>query len=353
MSGRVYNFRSRRDQLRKKTSKGWLLLYKGGEYFNENLYYLTGLDSFYTLALISLETDEEFVLTNRYEFHTVHDLTDVADVRVHSTDEFIDELNKVISLKKISLLWCDYNLESRTPLPAEILDRLRRVNPKLKISGLPKELLRMRMIKEPGELELIRKGIGVIHRLFDELPQHIKPGVAEANIEACIHNDLVRNGFNLFYDVFVASGVNSATLLYRTNGDILPADHVVVIDICVAIHNYVIDITRTFSTSEKFPRKMEQYYSVIKRVQQQAIDSVRSGITLQQLSDQARISFQNEGLDHFYMNKIGHFLGLAPDDPGNQDTPLEKGMVITIEPGLYFPEEGYGLRIEDTIFVER
>lgn len=327
------------------------MLYKGGEYFNENLQYLTGLDSFYTLALISLESDREFVLTNRFEREIVPDETDIADIRTCTEEDLIERLIDLFTLHRITLLHCDYALESRTPLPAEILDVLRSVFPALVIKGLPRELVDMRLVKEPAERVRMHEGIAVVERLFARLPECITQGVPEAEIAALIHEELVRNHFNRFYDIMVASGPNSAIPLYRKYDSILPPNHVVLIDICAAYKDYVIDMTRTLPTSGHFPEQMVHYHALVKEVHQQAIDSVKPGSTLRELSDKAQGTFQEHGLGRFYYNKIGHFLGLSPDDPGSQDTPLEKHMVITIEPGLYFPEERFGLRMEDTILI--
>ena len=93
-------------------------------------------------------------------------------------------------------------------------------------------------------------------------------------------------------------------------------------------------------------------YSIIRDTQAKAIHDVRPGTTLAELSEEAKKTLASYSLDKYYPNKIGHFVGLSPDDPGDQSAPLEKGMVLTIEPGLYLPKEGLGIRIEDTVIVE-
>ncbi|HEC99300.1 MAG TPA: aminopeptidase P family protein [Proteobacteria bacterium] len=343
-------FRKRRNRLREVVGKGWILLYKGGEYFNENLYYLTGLDSFFTLALISLETEQEYVLTNGIELQDAQASTDIRDVQACQPRELIKKLTSLIALRGISLLHCDYGLNSRTPLPAEVIDRMRAAFPKLIVEDLPQELLHMRMIKESGETELIKENIAIVGEIFSSLPEVIRPGLAEAELASLIYKDLVGHGFNRFYDIFVASGQNSATPYYRSNNCTLPSDHVVLVDICAARRNYVCDLTRTFPTSGKFPSHWKEIYAIICEVQQRAKNSAKSGRTLHELSEEVKKLFKSSGLDTFYLNKLGHFVGLAPDDPGDQDTPLQKGMVVTIEPGLYLQEAG--LRIEDTVIVE-
>jgi Xaa-Pro aminopeptidase len=277
-------------------------------------------------------------------------VTDIRDVQACLPNELIDKLTSLIASHSISLLYCDYGLNSRTPLPAEIIDRVRSAFPKIIIESLPQELLHMRMIKDPGEIELIKDGIAIVEKIFSNLAEVITPGLAEAELASLIYKDLVQNGFNRFYDIFVASGPNSAKPFYRANNCLLPPNHVVLVDICAARGNYVCDLTRTFPTSGVFPSHWSELYSLVCEVQQQAKKLVRSGRTLHELSEKVKSLFEVTGLDKFYLNKLGHFVGLAPDDPGDQNSPLQKGMVVTIEPGLYLSE--VGLRIEDTVVVE-
>lgn len=350
MNRKDHPFEIRRNQLRNKVTRGWILLYKGGEYFNENLYYLAGLDSFFTIALISLETEQELVLTNSVELQDAQNSTDIRDLQACQPLDLIEKLLSLIALHGISLLYCDYALSSRTPLPVEIIDRVRSAFPNIIVEGLPQDLLHMRMIKEPGEIELIKENIAIVEEIFSSLPEIIKPGQAEAELASFIYKDLVRHGFNRFYDIFVASGQNSAIPFYRSNNCILPQNHIVLIDICAARGNYVCDLTRTFPISGTLPSSWQEMYSHVCNVQQQVKKKVRSGQTLHELSEEVKRYLKSIGLDTYYLNKLGHFVGLAPDDPGDQDTPLEKGMVVTVEPGLYLPD--VGLRIEDTIVVE-
>ncbi len=349
MSIEFMPFQARRNQLRQKVAQGWVLLYKGGEYFNENLFYLTGLDSFFTLALISLETEQEYVLTNDIELRDAKAVTDILNVQACRSQELIKKLTSFVALHNISILYCDYGLNSRTPLPAQVIDSLRASFPGLVIEDLPQELLRMRMIKEPGEIELIKENIAIVEKILASLPEFIRPGLGEAEFASLIYKKLVQHGFTRFYDIFVASGHNSAKPYYRANNGTLPPDHVVLVDICAARGNYVCDLTRTFPTSGTFPSRWQEIYSLVCSAQQHAKNLIESGRTLHELSENVKRLFKASGLDKFYLNKLGHFVGLAPDDPGDQNITLQKGMVVTIEPGLYLQEAG--LRIEDTIAV--
>jgi Xaa-Pro aminopeptidase len=344
-------FRERRNRLREATGRGWLLLYKGGEYFNENLYYLTGLDAFHTLALISLESDREYVLTNPFEFQSVRESCQIEHIRSASPDELAIRLNKLLSEHKVSLLYCDYAIFSRTPLPPEWVDCLRSTFPQPVIEPLPPQLSQMRMIKDPFEMAVMEKGVRIVDDLLARLPELIKPGLREAELASEIYRTLVYNGFNKFYDILVASGPNSAVPLYRANRGVLPENGVVLVDICAALDYYLCDMTRTYPTSGSFTSRQDELFSIIQETHQRMLAAVQPGTTLARLSTTAKEIFARHRLEMYYLNKLGHFVGLAPDDPGDQDTPLRAGMVLTIEPGLYCPEEYFGLRVEDMVFM--
>jgi len=346
------DYGDRRRQLREAVNRGWLLLYKGPEHFHENLYYLTGLDSFYTLSLISLETDHEYVLTNPMEYPSVRADCLISDIIPCPPDELLDHATRILKNHKVSLLYLDYGFLSRTPAPLELADRFRSRLPGLTIQAVPEPLWHLRQIKEPGEIAILRQGRRLIAELFNVLPAMIRPGVAEAEIAAEIYHYLVRHGFNKFYDIMVASGANSAFPIYRQNQGRLPAQGVVVIDICAALNYYVCDLTRTFPAGGFFTPKQEKLYSLILQIQKEVIGETGAGVSLDQLSRLAENRFARHGLDEYYLKKIGHFVGLAPDDPGTPDTRLQPGMVITIEPGLYLPAECLGLRVEDMVIID-
>ena len=342
--------RKRLEQLRKCVSRGWLLLYRGGECFSEYLYYLTGLDTFNTLAFISLESDKAYIITNPIEYPTIRNVFD-AQVLSAPQDALLETLLPLIGQLAPSPLYCEYTLSSHTPLPAEIIDVIRKTYPDIAISPLPEALHKMRLVKDTYETGLIRKGTKIIESFFEELSPLIHPGMMEREIAAEIQQYLTKAGFNRFYDIFVASGPNSAIPFYRKNSGALPEDSVVLIDICAAIDYYVCDMTRTFPTSGHFTPRQAFLYDSVLEAYREAKALVTPGTTLSLLTDSAKSVFTQKGLESYYLNKIGHFVGLAPDDPGCPDTPLKRGMAITIEPGVYLPEEGLGIRIEDTIIV--
>jgi Xaa-Pro aminopeptidase len=346
------DYRDRRHRLRSLIGEGWLLLFQGPEYFNENLYYLTGLDAFYTVALISLESDHEFVITNPLQFSSIKNIGAIPDMHSCQPHDLVPQLAGFLAAHRVSRLYLDYSFHSRTPLPPDLVDYLRRTFPTLALHPLPAVLSRMRLHKEPCEIATIRQGIEVVRRIFALLPNIIRPGLAEAELAAEIYRQLVQHGFNKFYDIMVASGSNSAIPIYRANQDLLPDQGVVLIDICAAFHYYVCDLTQTFPVSGRFTERQEELFSVVDQVQHEVMHHAQPDSTLAVLSQQARNAFAEYGLAQYYPNKIGHFVGLAPDDPGDPDTRLEKGMVITIEPGLYIPAEGLGLRVEDMVIIE-
>jgi len=344
-------YRRRRQQLRDEVQCGILILFKGSEHFNENLFYFTGLETFYTCAVISLEDDFECVFTNPIEFPHIGDVPQLDNIRSVSPDSLLSEVLSQIESLKPSTLYCEIDFHSKTPLPSSIFTALAATFPNIPILNVPSSITKMRLKKDAYELAIMHRGIATINQVFETLDGMVAPGISEMELSAEIHCQLVLGGFNKFYDICVASGPRSAIPYYRANNRILPNSGVIMIDIAAAVDNYVCDMTRTFSIGGKFNPQEQKIFNIVLATQQHVLSKVKPGKTLGELNEIAFDIFMQQGLEQYYYNKIGHFLGLGVDDQGADDVVLESGMVITVEPGLYLPQNGFGIRVEDMVVV--
>ena len=345
------DYKYRRQRLRNIVQRGVVVLFKGSEHFNENLFYLTGLETFYTFAVISLESSFECVLTNPIESPHIGNTPQLSDIRPISPDSLLSELLSLLHALKPSEIYCETDLHSKTPLPSSIYAALSSSFDDVPISNIPSALTRMRLTKDTYEIAVMRRGIEIVSNVFASLEEIIAPGISEMELSAEIHRQLVRGGFNKFYDICVASGPRSAIPYYRANNNLLPDSGVVMIDIAAAVDNYVCDMTRTFPITGIFNEREQALHNLVVDVQETVIVDALPGTTLNVLNKRAFTIFSNHNLERYYYNKIGHFLGLGVDDQGENDVVLEKGMVVTIEPGLYLNHEGLGIRKEDMIFL--
>ena len=222
-------------------------------------------------------------------------------------------------------------------------------------------MARLRVVKDADEIARLRKAIGITAEAQREAMKAAAPGMWEYEIEAVIEGTFRRRGAErVGFPSIVGSGINSTTLHYdKSRRQTKPGD-LVVMDIGAEYGYYSADVTRTIPITGKFTPRQRQIYDLVYATQQAAIDSTRPGITIQRLSQIASKYMQEhsgtlcgaEPCNRYYIHGLSHWLGMDVHDVGGSlQQPLRPGMVFTIEPGIYIPEEELGVRIEDDILV--
>ncbi|MDP6693373.1 MAG: M24 family metallopeptidase, partial [Phycisphaerales bacterium] len=144
---------------------------------------------------------------------------------------------------------------------------------------------------------------------------------------------------------------NSTVLHYKDNDQDLVEGDLVCIDSGAFYQGYGADISRTIPVSGKFTKRQKEIYEIVLKAEEAAIAAVKPGITLAELDALARAIIVKAGYGDYFIHSIGHHLGLETHDTCGSPSPLKKGAVITIEPGIYLPNESIGVRIEDDIVV--
>ena len=141
-------------------------------------------------------------------------------------------------------------------------------------------------------------------------------------------------------------------LHYEQNVRRMERGELLLVDAAASCAGYAADITRTIPLDGKFSKRQREVYDVVLGAQKAAIEKVKPGVTLAALTDTARQYMERHGgLGKYFIHGIGHHLGLEVHDAADNAAPLAEGMVVTIEPGLYIPEEKLGVRIEDVVLV--
>ncbi len=221
----------------------------------------------------------------------------------------------------------------------------------------------LRVKKQPQEIEVIRQALNIVKIALDSVLAKLKPGMMEYQIEAeltyqYLYHGCKRHGF----DPIVASGGNATVLHYISNDDQLKDGDLVLIDTGGEYQMYSGDITRVFPVNGKFSDRQKECYQAVLDINKTFIEEIKPGsswhkmfkrageITGEVYSKYGFVEDPKKHLDVSY-HRIGHHLGLDIHDVGNLDEPLEPCAVITVEPGLYLPEEGIGVRIEDNILI--
>lgn len=252
------------------------------------------------------------------------------------------------------------------PARRRLINRLNKLSDNLEITDLRETLAKMRSIKQPEELQAIQKAIDVTIAGLQEVvsPGQLQKYVYEYEIEADLSRTFRRSGASGHaFAPIVASGKRACTLHNVDNNGKLEKNELIVLDVGAEVAHYAADITRTVSNGKPSDRQQAVYDAVLD-VQSYATGLLRPGITLKDFEHQVEVymgeklqalglidSLEREQIRKYYPHAASHFMGLDVHDVGDYTWPLQPGMVVTCEPGIYIPKEGIGVRIEDDVLI--
>jgi len=234
-------------------------------------------------------------------------------------------------------------------------------------------LQRLRSVKEPQELALIQKACDITEKGFRRILSFTKPGVTEYEIEAEFAHEFLRNRADGFaYTPIIASGYNACVLHYIENNQVCKSGEVILLDVGAAYGLYSSDMTRCVPVSGKFSTRQAEVYNAVLRVKKAAAKMLIPGTLwaeyqakVGKIMEQELIglglltqeSIKNEdpnwpAYKKYFMHGTSHHMGLDTHDYGILTEPMQAGMVFTVEPGIYIPEENLGIRIEDDYVIQ-
>lgn len=234
-------------------------------------------------------------------------------------------------------------------------------------------LQRLRAVKDKIELDLMQHACNITEKGFRSVLDFVKPGVWEYEIEAELLHKFVRNRSKGFaYTPIIASGKNANILHYTNNNQQCKNGDLILLDVAAEYANYSSDLTRTIPVSGKFSHRQRAVYNAVNYVKKEATKMLLPGVlwkeyqaevgkimTLELLKlgllDKADV--QNEDKNSpaykkYFMHGTSHHLGLDTHDYGLLNEPMQANMVFTVEPGIYIPEEGFGIRLEDDVVIQ-
>ena len=247
----------------------------------------------------------------------------------------------------------------------EMQSRLKKAAPLATFADFRSVFTRLRMMKSPGEIALIRKAVEASVEAHLAAMKTVRPGVWEYEVAARMQYEYQRRGCEWpAYPPIVGSGFFSTVLHYDRNSQQMQAGDVVVMDVAGAYSGYASDITRTLPVSGKFAVRQREIYEIVLGAQNAALAAAKPGaykgyrsrfkglqqIAYDYINTHGR-DLHGNPLGQYFIHGIGHHVGLNVHDPEDYDQPLQPGMVITIEPGIYIPQEKIGVRIEDTVLI--
>lgn len=346
---------------------------------DSNFWYLTGIET--PSAILVLEKAKEYlIIPTLSEVDEVmgrpHDFEALS--RRSGIEQVLDQksgwkqlTNRTKKVKHIATLsaapaFVEHYGFYANPARADLIEKLKAINSDLELLDLREHLARMRMVKQPSELKAIQQAIDITIKALKKVQRKFPNYHYEYQIEADLSHEFRRQGAQGHaFSPVVAAGANTCHLHHTTNEAPIDDARHLYLDVGAEVENYSADITRTYFL--KPPTKRERaIVDAVLEVAAFARDRLKPGVTIREnekaveqfMGEKLRElglikSITKENVRKYYTHACSHYLGLDTHDTGDYDAPLVPGMVLTVEPGIYIPEENFGVRIEDDVLVTK
>ncbi len=212
-------------------------------------------------------------------------------------------------------------------------------------------LAEMRASKSKAEVAVMRRAIEITAAGYQSVLAAIRPGANEFDVQEAIEHGYKTNGARgTAYRTIAGTGFNATVLHYHANCETLAEGDLICIDSGASYLGYSADITRTYPVSGSFTKRQKELYEIVLASELAGIAAAKAGVTLMDVDKACRDVINKAGYGDYFIHGAGHHLGLETHDI-TPEAPLAEGAVITIEPGIYIPEERIGIRIEDDVLV--
>lgn len=356
---------------------------------SSDLFYLCGVDQEETILLVYPDAHEE----NMREILFLRETSDLLSIwEGHKLAK--QEAQKISGVKRVEWLSefqplfhrlmceCEYvylnsNEHKRAVIEvqtreARFVEDTQRRYPLHDYQRLARLMHRLRAVKSEVEVDLLRQACAITRSGFLRVCRFLKPGVTETEVEAEYAHEFIRSGGNFAYWPIIASGKNACVLHYIQNDQTCRRGELLLLDVAAQYANYNADLTRTIPVSGRFSRRQRQIYQSVLRVLRGASKAATPGKLPKQWQKDAEALMEKELLDlgllkrsdirkqdpdkpalkRYFMHGIGHPLGLDVHDVTLTTEPIQAGWVLTVEPGIYLPDEGFAVRLENNILVQ-
>jgi Xaa-Pro aminopeptidase len=213
-------------------------------------------------------------------------------------------------------------------------------------------LASLRMAHDAEEIRLLEGAVAITRAGHEAAARATVAGARERDVQREIEYAFFASGASgLAYGTIVGSGPNGAVLHWSDNTRVLRDGDVVVVDAGAENARYASDVTRTYPVSGRFDEEQARAYRAVLRAQEDVFAAIKPGVSMADLQQVAERSLDESGYLEHFIHGFGHFVGLDVHDAGDREAPLPVGAVFTVEPGVYLPEKGFGIRIEDQVVV--
>ena len=234
-------------------------------------------------------------------------------------------------------------------------------------------LQRLRSVKDPIELDLMQHACNITEKGVRRILDFVKPNVWEYEIEAELVHEFIRNKSKGFaYTPIIASGNNANVLHYIENNQQCKSGDLILLDVAAEYANYKSDLTRTIPVSGSFTERQKAVYNAVNHVKKEATKMLVPGVLWKEFHVEVgkimtsellklglldKVDVKNEDKNwpaykKYFMHGTSHNIGLDTHDYGLLHEPMQANMVFTVEPGIYIPDEGFGIRLEDDVVIQ-
>ena len=355
---------------------------------NSDLFYLTGIEQEESILLLAPDAHDpkhrEILFLREPNEHLK-----IWEGHKHSKDE----ASKISGIKQIKWLsefpvifrilmceqehvWLNSNEHKRASVEVEtrdarFIERVQRQFPLHTYHRLARLMHQLRVVKTEAEISLLKESVAITEKGFRRLLRFVKPGVKEYEVEAELLHEFTRRRAKFAYNPIIASGANACVLHYNQNDQLCKKGDLLLLDVAACHANYNADLTRTIPVSGRFTRRQKAVYNAVLRVMRASIQGATVGKLPRDWLKESQLMMNEELLSlglitkadikkqtedelacrKYFMHGLGHPLGLDVHDVGHTTEPFAPGWVLTVEPGIYVPKEGFGVRLEDDIVV--
>jgi Xaa-Pro aminopeptidase len=355
---------------------------------NSDLFYLSGIEQEESIVLLAPDahdpkTREILFLREPSEHlkiweghkHGTEEARGISGIReIKWLTDFPAILHKLIC--EMEHVYVNTNEHDRAVIEVETREArfvadLRRRYPAHDFRRLARLMHELRIVKSETELALIRRACGITGSGFLRVLKMMRPGVMEFEVEAEFSHEFIRNRARFAYNPIIASGANACTLHYTQNDQPCHDGELLLIDVAASYANYQSDLTRTIPVNGRFTKRQRQVYDAVLRALRAVTKAAVPGKLRSDWQKESERIVQEEllrlgllkprdikrqdpdkpAVKKYFMHGIGHPLGLDVHDVGPVTQPLAPGWVLTVEPGIYIPEEGFAVRLENEVLV--
>ena len=355
---------------------------------NSDLFYLTGIEQEETILLLAPDALDEklrevlFVRQPNAHLKTweghKHPKDEAQAISGIKEIKWLTEFPAIFHrlMCEMEHVYLNSNEHNRADIEVETRDarfvqQVRTKYPLHDYRRLARELQALRLVKSPVEIALIRRACGITGQGFRRLLRTVRPSVMEYQVEAELAHEFIGHRAQFAYNPIIASGANACTLHYNQNDQPCRPGDLLLLDVAACYANYQSDLTRTIPVGGRFTKRQRQVYDAVLRSLRAATQAAVPGkrhkdwqkeaekiveaellhLGLLKPRDLRRQDPDQPAVKKYFMHGVGHPIGLDVHDVGLLTQPFAPGWVLTVEPGIYLPEEGFAVRLENTVVL--